>query len=59
MQIVKVIDIDDFDLIDAAKDIENKINSLIADMQGMRLTDIRQLGDRSTDRLYILLTFEK
>ena len=59
MQIVKVIDIDDFDVIDAAKDIENKINSLIADMQGMRLTDIKQLGDSSTDRLYILLTFEK
>lgn len=56
MQIVKVIEVE---ITDDVKDIENKINSLIVDMQGMRLTDIRQLGDSVTERLYILLTFEK
>lgn len=56
MQIVKVIEVEvTYDV----KDIENEINSVIADMQGMRLADIRQLGDSSLDGLYIILTFEK
>lgn len=56
MQIVKVIEVE---ITDDTKDIENKINSLITDMQGMRLSDIKQLGDSSLDGLYIILTFEK
>lgn len=56
MQIVKLVEVE---ITDDVKDIENKINAVITDMQGMRLADIRQLGDSVTERLYILLTFEK